>query len=661
MVYLSVISFAASILYFFVGFSTLKTNIKSELFRIFFLMTLSLTIWSFTGGFLYLSNNIVEYSFWNKAGAFGWCSFEALVLYFVVVLTENRYARSWYVRLLILLPIPIFLYMVLFLFGPGIETKPLVVTIFYTGNFLYNFTYLFLSIIIIFKWGYQSKSQIKKKQADVIVITSIIPFLLNLLFQKILPFYGFELPNMGQIFTLIMLLGVNFAITQYQFMSIPTSQISNELFNELVGLAFLIDSEGIIMKANKQSYTLLKRKPLEILGRHISETLKHPEIQNIMKDCEAVRERISLLDITISIDKETVIPFNITIIPLKEMRTNLLRGFLIIGEDIRTTKRLQDEVKKHKETNNKLQNSENLFRNTLEITPVAILLISKVTGYILYLNAQAAELFGVEGKELIGEYFPENFIDTEDRKFLVENMYENKSVSKNEIHFKRKNGTEFVGLINMIPSVYYDEEVALACIIDMTEQKKVEETLKLNNDYINELNKELIFMNNNLVNKSIKDGLTNLYNHQYMNELLEKKLKEAPETKQKLCLMMLDIDHFKRVNDNFGHQVGDTVLSGVADLIEKNTSSSAYIGRYGGEEFIALLPDIDMEDALLIAERIRLSIGEHDFGINNLRVTISIGVVQYQGEAANSLINKADMLLYQAKRNGRNRVENQIA
>lgn len=657
MIFLSVLSFVASILYFFVGYRAFRSNRKSELCRVFFYSTLSMTIWSFGWGFIYLAETEVQYSFWNKVSAIGWCSFEALVLYFMMIFTGNKLIRHWYMKVLILLPAPIFLYMVLFLFGPNIETSPVVETLFYTGNFLYNFLYLAISMILLFLWGKKSKSKIQKKQASIITICSLISYMLTLVLQTILPAFGaLKLPNMGQIFTLIMLLGVNYAIIKYQFMSIPTSLITNELFNELTGLTFLIDSQGFIIKANRQVYTILDYTESDIVGKHINNIIKHEQIGKLMECSESIHKLMRFQDIDVTTKTGIQIPFNFSINPLIS-KSNFLLGFLIIGEDIRVTKWLQDEIVKHKLTNEKLQNSEELFRTILEITPISIILTSKSTGRIKYLNTRAADLFNAEASELIGSNITEYLMKQEDKKLLIDSINNSKEVSQKEVVLKTRDGSQLLGLLTMIPSIYHEEEVALSCIIDMTDQKRVEETLKQNNESIKKLNKELVLMNNILVNKSIKDGLTNLFNYQYMKEILETNLREATKSNENLCVMMLDIDCFKRVNDRYGHQMGDKVLVTVADLIMKNTRGSDYIGRYGGEEFLVVLPNTSMEDATLIAERIRTSIQDFKFGLEDLKITISIGVAQYINEMPHALVNRADMLLYQAKNNGKNRVE----
>ncbi len=657
MLYLSVLSFIASILYFHVGFRAIRFNWKSELCRIFFLLTVSMTIWSFANGFLYLAKNVYEYSYWNKVSAFGWCTFEALVLYFVLVLIENKHIRYWYIKLIIMTPAIVFLYMALFLFGPDIHTKPWIETVFYVGNFLYNFSYLAVGIFLIVVWGKKAKSKLQKKQASIIAITSIIPFLLNLISQQILPQLNIiSLPGMGQIFTLIMLFGVNYAIMKYQFMSIPSSLVTNELFNELSGITLLVDSQGIIMKANKQSFELLGYTEYEILGKHIDKILLHDDINDVILHCDTIKERMKFCNIEINTKSGVPIPFDISLIPLFTSK-QILGGVLFIGEDIRVTRNLVDEITRHRITNIKLQNSELMFRKILEIAPVSIALVSKNTGQLVYLNSQAEELFGERGAGLIGIDIFEFFVNKEDWLSLKEKFMIGEKISNNAIQMIKKDGSSFPAMITIIPSIYNDLEVALSCIIDMTEQKKIEEQLKQNNEYIHKLNKDLVFMNTDLMNKSIKDGLTNLYNHQYINEVLENKLKEISASKESLCLMMMDIDYFKRVNDKYGHLVGDKVLMEVSQLVKHCVRPEDCIGRYGGEEFLVILSDITLEQAVRIAKNILENVYKHHYGIESLKVSISIGVVQYEGEAMNAFINRADMLLYQAKANGRNRVE----
>ena len=156
---------------------------------------------------------------------------------------------------------------------------------------------------------------------------------------------------------------------------------------------------------------------------------------------------------------------------------------------------------------------------------------------------------------------------------------------------------------------------------------------------------------------AITDGLTGLYNHKYIVERLSDLVNDSKQSSKNLAIIMFDLDHFKGINDEFGHQVGDDVLAKVSLILKEMLRENDMIGRYGGEEFLIVLPNTDAESAYAVAERIRKNI-MHYIRINDeLAVTISGGVGALVDEDAPQLIRKADQLLYRAKRFGRNRIE----
>jgi len=157
---------------------------------------------------------------------------------------------------------------------------------------------------------------------------------------------------------------------------------------------------------------------------------------------------------------------------------------------------------------------------------------------------------------------------------------------------------------------------------------------------------------------SLVDSLTGLFNHEYIKERVEIEISRAIRKKRPLGLLMLDIDHFKGINDNFGHQAGDIVLAKCAESFRSILRKEDICGRYGGEEFLVILPDADLENGLASAERIRLAIENLAWEQPALKVTISGGICTLRGKKnAPYLIKEADDLLYKAKENGRNRIE----
>lgn len=159
---------------------------------------------------------------------------------------------------------------------------------------------------------------------------------------------------------------------------------------------------------------------------------------------------------------------------------------------------------------------------------------------------------------------------------------------------------------------------------------------------------------------SIIDSLTECYLLRYVQERVGEEIQRSIRHSTPFSVVMADIDHFKRYNDQFGHTAGDQALKTVADLIKGEVSSGDIVGRYGGEEFIVVLPQKDLEDAKKIAESIRRAVEAQSFEVRREahRMTISLGIAEFpkDGTAREEIILKADQRLYEAKRQGRNRI-----
>ncbi len=159
---------------------------------------------------------------------------------------------------------------------------------------------------------------------------------------------------------------------------------------------------------------------------------------------------------------------------------------------------------------------------------------------------------------------------------------------------------------------------------------------------------------------SITDSLTGLYNRKHLMETLDKEVSRSQRHSRSFSLLVIDIDHFKKYNDTYGHLAGDEVLSKLASVFKESIRSSDYAARYGGEEFIIMLPEIGPGQGVEAAERIRHKVAEEIFSGDgeSIKVTISVGVACYpkNGEDAESVIRNADAALYEAKELGRNRV-----
>ncbi|HEX2061303.1 MAG TPA: diguanylate cyclase [Thermoanaerobaculia bacterium] len=177
-----------------------------------------------------------------------------------------------------------------------------------------------------------------------------------------------------------------------------------------------------------------------------------------------------------------------------------------------------------------------------------------------------------------------------------------------------------------------------------------------------DLQKELVETNKRLELLSITDGLTKLHNHRYLQDELARAFEESQRYQRPLSLAMIDIDFFKKVNDSYGHAVGDDVLKCAAKLYRNSVRSTDLVARYGGEEFAIMMPETSLNDAIAFAEKLRGLVESHpmETQIGPLPITVSIGVASVPHSrihSAKELVVAADKALYRAKKNGRNQVQ----
>jgi diguanylate cyclase (GGDEF)-like protein len=169
-------------------------------------------------------------------------------------------------------------------------------------------------------------------------------------------------------------------------------------------------------------------------------------------------------------------------------------------------------------------------------------------------------------------------------------------------------------------------------------------------------NAELHQANEVLEQLAITDGLTRIHNHRFFQDQLTREVKRADRTGAPLALLVIDLDDFKRFNDEYGHETGDEVLQRVAEVLVEETRDADLVARYGGEEFVVLASDTDLEGAAALAEKLRLAVHLRPLALStggaSARVTVSIGVAQYSGDRSR-LFRDADRALYEAKAAGK--------
>ncbi len=236
---------------------------------------------------------------------------------------------------------------------------------------------------------------------------------------------------------------------------------------------------------------------------------------------------------------------------------------------------------------------------------------------------------------------------------------------------KKRKERFFSDLLYAICHQYFHPEIAQNLWKEILQHKlKISNILKRNVrvivatlDYLSNLNGDfpsptLIGENHifEIVAVSMRDGMTGLFNHTSCHEILDLELKSCRRYGQTVSLIILDIDNFKMVNDQFGHPEGDRVLKEVADAIERESRASDICCRYGGEEFVIILPFTDSETTSEVAERIRTKSMRSLPGGYTLTVSLGVASCDESITSAFALIEKADRALYRAKENGKNQV-----
>jgi diguanylate cyclase (GGDEF)-like protein len=195
--------------------------------------------------------------------------------------------------------------------------------------------------------------------------------------------------------------------------------------------------------------------------------------------------------------------------------------------------------------------------------------------------------------------------------------------------------------------------------LEVRVEERTSELVELTRKLVDEIS-ERKHVEERLARIATSDMLTGVMNRRAMFEQLRYQLVRHQRNKTPFVILVADVDHFKNINDTYGHDVGDQALIAVADILLNSTRSQDLISRWGGEEFLILLPDTDLKGGAIAAEKIRSRMSEEAVKADkhSLKLTLSIGVAEYKyGQTIEKCIKDADSALYQAKNQGRNRVE----
>jgi len=332
-----------------------------------------------------------------------------------------------------------------------------------------------------------------------------------------------------------------------------------------------------------------------------------------------------------------------------------------------------EDITAWKKAEEAFQREKAYLDQLVESAPEAIILTDQ-TGNVLRVNSEFGKIFQYSAAEAIGKPIDELVTTPELRaegvKFTSQ-LSEGKKLIV-ETQRKRKDGSLIHVSVIGAPIIIEDEESAVFAIYrDITERKEAEKQILENRQLVIEANRslqertrQLEELNRMLERLSNLDGLTGIPNRRYFEHFYDLEWRRARRENQSISVIMIDVDFFKNFNDAHGHLAGDECLKKIADTLQVVNRAGDVVARYGGEEFVVVLPSTDMVGALHLAEIMRQRILDlhirHQSSIISDFVTISLGIATQQPESEidpMTLLLNADQALYQAKLNGRNRIE----
>lgn len=466
--------------------------------------------------------------------------------------------------------------------------------------------------------------------------------------NKDVPFFNFEFFNESKIFLSFSEIRGQYAVIYLQEKytdNIPSNHLL-KILNSLGAQVYCKDTNYRYTYANQKVGVLFNKNSKDLIGTDDSTYVDKASFEKIKNEIDALTSgKIEKIE-----HEETLFVKN-----LNTTKTFLSVKKPLYGKDKKNVGMfgISTDISKYKATENRL----NAILNNL---PVYIY-VKDLDQRFLYANKMIQELFGypldfIKGKtagELLGqerrkEYEPLDLklIETESTVEGTEKFY-----AKDKVHYYYS-----------VKAPIFDDNGKLTSLIgmstDITKNIELEKNFEEANKKLKIKIKEITELKNSLWEQATHDPLTQLFNRRYFNDYLEKEILKTQRNKNPLALLLLDADYFKNINDEFGHDIGDKVLIKFAKIMVSECRRSDIVCRYGGEEFMILMPNANLKTAMDRAEKIRLKYQKEISEFLKVKNTVSIGIAMWDNDFKNleELAKATDLAMYQAKENGRNQV-----
>ena len=480
-------------------------------------------------------------------------------------------------------------------------------------------------------------SNIIKRQARLLITAFLIHIFLNVAYNiDLFDVPGVDWTSSTSAFTNVFVL---WALSGQKLLDInPIAR--NKLIKNLSDGLIALDLKNRIIDINRSAAELLGNTENALLGKKLEDVF--PRFTSELMEAPEKEIKFEL-----NIDDQRY--YDALLSPVHDEWPKGQIGRMIILRDI--TERKQTELRL-------LQ-----LHKAVEQSPVSVL-ITDIQGNIEYVNPYFTKLTGYELNEAIGKNPLIIQSGSTPRETYEEmwNTIRSGNVWRGDIWNKKKNGELYCELEIITPVIDSDGTIVnyVAIKEDITAQKEADAKLREAHNKLEEQMNEIQVLQSDLREQAIRDPLTKLHNRRYLKETLSRELSRAMREQYPVSFLLLDIDHFKTVNDTYGHAAGDFVLKEIAEHLLEFTRTGDIVCRYGGEEFLVVFPNTKEQDAFFIADRLRATIQKSIIYVDRhvISITVSAGISEFptHGQYEALILETADKALYHAKYNGRNQV-----
>lgn len=575
---------------------------------------------------------------------------------FVIGYTQRKWITPRWIALLLVIPT---LTILLFVSGLWRELYYTSLTVPAEGNgplmadhgawfwvqSIYAYVLMFSGSVLLIR-STQHMPGMYRRQVSILLAGILLPWAANayyLLTPILFPAYRPLLDPTPFAFTLS---GLAYSVGIFGFRLFDLVPIAQSaVFESIPEMVVVLDGQDRIVEINATGRKWLRLQEGEAIGQAARSVFSPwPELLKRYIHMREVREEIRIPGGGGDLPEMA----ELVIMPLKDARGRYV-GRLIMERDITARKKIDDQLR--------LQSAAlNAAANAIVITDTG--------GICIWVNSAFTKITGYGFEEILGKRLSILKSGLQDDRFyssLWETILSGNTWS-GEIINKHKQGHLYIEEMTIAPVRDQDGRISnfIAVKQDITERKRIEGNLQDAHQRLKAHLQEIEALQSQLREQAIRDALTGLFNRRFLEETLEREVARAIREQSDLCLAMIDVDHFKDFNDQYGHKAGDIVLQSLGRMLLNTTRAGDVACRYGGEEFVVVMPGASLEAAYKRAEEWRAGFQAANPTLPDyiIAATVSIGLACFpeHGGDSDTLVDAADKALYQAKDGGRNRV-----